>query len=261
MTDNVLNKGNFTLPGEAGYENLTLELAEKWGADAIRDSDGTVLSDKIISTGFDIYSTICLVRIDNNWAKANMDKLQQNYLMSYPVVAQSDNVKIDLLSGFFREQFLVNTHDDPKTWWQVFDRTTGQEIPIEQWDFDPDKVTVTVKGIQKWHKYTVNFLAYRIWEAISMYNHVTNNWGDREHLMVIDPIYPQTQEFIISYLEKWLEDHPRTKIVRFTSMFYNFAWFWGDSADLRFTYADWGSYEMTVSPYAMRLFPRQKATN
>ena len=258
MTDNELNKGNFTLPGEAGYENLTLKLAEKWGADAIRDSDGTVLSDKIISTGFDIYSTICLVRIDNKWAKTNMDKLQQNYLMSYPVVAQSDNVTIDLLSGFFREQFLINTHDDPKTWWQVFDRTTDKEIPIEQWDFDPDKGTVTIKGIQKWHKYTVNFLAYRIWEAISMYNHITNNWGDREHLMVIDPIYPQTQEFILSYLEKWLEDHPRTKIVRFTSLFYNFAWFWGDSADLRFTYADWGSYEMTVSPYAMRLFSEAK---
>ena len=38
-------KGGFTLPGEAGYEKLTLEMAEKWGADVIRDSDGTVLSD------------------------------------------------------------------------------------------------------------------------------------------------------------------------------------------------------------------------
>lgn len=30
------NKGGFTLPGEAGYEKLTLELAKKWGADVIR---------------------------------------------------------------------------------------------------------------------------------------------------------------------------------------------------------------------------------
>ena len=37
--------GSFTLPGEAGYEELTLKLAKKWGADVIRDSDGTVLSD------------------------------------------------------------------------------------------------------------------------------------------------------------------------------------------------------------------------
>ena len=33
-------KGGFTLPGEAGYEDLTLKMAEKWGADVIRDSDG-----------------------------------------------------------------------------------------------------------------------------------------------------------------------------------------------------------------------------
>ena len=38
-------RGDFTLPGEAGYEALTLALAQRWGADVIRDSDGTVLSD------------------------------------------------------------------------------------------------------------------------------------------------------------------------------------------------------------------------
>ena len=36
-------KGSFTLPGESGYEKLTLKLANQWGADVIRDSDGTVL--------------------------------------------------------------------------------------------------------------------------------------------------------------------------------------------------------------------------
>ena len=53
-------KGGFTLPGEAGYEKLTLEMAEKWGADVIRDSDGTVLSDEILDAGYGIYSTICI---------------------------------------------------------------------------------------------------------------------------------------------------------------------------------------------------------
>ena len=51
-------KGGFTLPGESGYEKLTLQLAEKWGADVIRDSDGTVLSDEIVHAGYGIYSTI-----------------------------------------------------------------------------------------------------------------------------------------------------------------------------------------------------------
>ena len=83
-------RGDFTLPGEAGYEALTLKLAEKWGADVIRDSDGTKLSDKITSSGYDIYSTLCLIRSDNEWAKQNLDKLQQNFLMSFPVVAIYD---------------------------------------------------------------------------------------------------------------------------------------------------------------------------
>ena len=128
MTDKLKIKGDFTLPGEAGYEELTLELAERWGADAIRDSDGTVLSDKIIKADYPIYSTICLIRADNEWAKANRDKLQQNYLMSDPVIAETSTITIDLLKGFYREQFEVNANDNPKEWWQVFDRTTGEEI-------------------------------------------------------------------------------------------------------------------------------------
>ena len=64
-------KGSFTLPGEAGYEELTLKLAERWGADVIRDSDGTELSEEITGAGYGIYSTICLIRDHNEWAKAH----------------------------------------------------------------------------------------------------------------------------------------------------------------------------------------------
>ena len=56
-------KGGFTLPGESGYEKLTLEMAEKWGADVIRDSDGTELSPEIINAGYGIYSTICITAV------------------------------------------------------------------------------------------------------------------------------------------------------------------------------------------------------
>ena len=75
-------KGGFTLPGESGYEKLTLEMAEKWGADVIRDSDGTELSPEIINAGYGIYSTICIIRDHNEWAKQNTDKLQQSFLMT-----------------------------------------------------------------------------------------------------------------------------------------------------------------------------------
>ena len=74
--------GGFTLPGESGYEELTLQMARKWGADVIRDSDGTVLSEEIVHAGYGIYSTICIIRDHNEWAKKNRDKLQQTSLHS-----------------------------------------------------------------------------------------------------------------------------------------------------------------------------------
>ena len=77
-------RGGFTLPGEAGYEKLTLQLAEKWGADVIRDSDGTQLSEDILNAGYGIYSTICIIRDHNAWAREHRDCLQQTVLMSEP---------------------------------------------------------------------------------------------------------------------------------------------------------------------------------
>ena len=62
--------GSFTLPGEAGYEALTLALAKRWGADAIRDSDGTTLSTDILTAGFSIYATVCIIRQHNRWIAA-----------------------------------------------------------------------------------------------------------------------------------------------------------------------------------------------
>ena len=60
-----MKRDGFTLPGEAGYEALTLELAERWGADVIRDSDGTKLSPEITEAGYRIYSTLCIIREHN----------------------------------------------------------------------------------------------------------------------------------------------------------------------------------------------------
>ena len=251
-------QGSFTLPGEAGYEDLTQELAKRWGADAIRDSDGTRLSGDIVSMPYDIYSTLCLVRSDNEWAKANMDKLQQSFLMSFPVIAEDATVTIQLLKGYFKEQFVINPNADSVRRWQVFDRTAGLEVPAARWSFKPRPGTVTIENAEKYHKYTVNFLVFRIWEEISMYNHITNGWGDKEHLMAVEPMYPQVQEHILHFLETWLCEHPNTDVVRFTSMFYNFSWFWGDDPRLRYIYADWGSYDFAVNTLALNEFEKEK---
>lgn len=245
--------GGFTLPGESGYEKLTLELAKKWGADVIRDSDGTVLSDEILNSGYGIYSTICIIRDHNEWAKKNTDKLQQSFLMTNPKVATESFLTFHLLDDFFDQQFRINDSSDSVKYWQVFDRTTGKEVSNNFWTFEKEAGNVIVNNVIPFHKYTVNFLAYRIWEEISMYNHTTNNW-DKEHLMPIDPIHPQTQEYMVSWLENWCQTHPATTVVRFTSMFYNFVWIWGNSQRNRNLFSDWGSYDFTVSPRMLDLF-------
>lgn len=246
-------KGDFTLPGESGYEELTLQLAEKWGADVVRDSDGTKLSDEILKSGYGIYSTICVIRDHNDWANQNQDKLQQTFLMAGPVLAEKDTVVISFMEKYFDEQFRINDSKESKDFWQVFDRTTNQEVNRANWSYVNDTQSVVIKNCIPWHQYTVNFLAYRIWEEISMYNHVTNNW-DMEHLMQIDPRYPQTQEYLLNWLKDWCIEHQDTTVVRFTSLFYNFAWIWGSNERNRNIYSDWASYDFTVSPLALEEF-------
>lgn len=314
-------KGGFTLPGESGYEELTLQMAEKWGADVIRDSDGTVLSDEIIHAGYGIYSTICVIREHNDWARQNPDKLQQTFLCTEPAVAVPDEkeaaeerlteangresegefagegnqmrgasakkemhcqLTIDLMADFFAEQFRINDGPAAMKYWQVYDRTTNRlvepcraeeragvadsasdsewvpagHMPEQGWTYDRAAGTVTIHNAVPWHKYTVSFLAYRIWEEISMYNHTTNNWN-KEHLMQIDPRYPEAREYLLGWMRNWCESHPDTSVVRFTSLFYNFVWIWGSSPRRRNLFTDWGSYDFTVSDLALDEFAKE----
>ena len=112
-------KGGFTLPGEAGCEALTLELADRWGADVIRDSDGTELSDEILDAGYSIYSTICLIRDHNEWAREHPDCLQQTFLTTRPCLAGEGPLSVALLADFFDEQFRVNDGETARRYWQA----------------------------------------------------------------------------------------------------------------------------------------------
>ena len=133
-------KGGFTLPGEAGYEKLTLALADKWGADCIRDSDGTQLSPEILQSGVPVYSTLCLVRSVHAWARQNMDKLQRNFLCTAPALAEGDTLTIRPLDGFFKQQFILGPADDMRAYGEVYDRTTGRRH--DDWTYDEAAQTV-----------------------------------------------------------------------------------------------------------------------
>ncbi len=162
-----IDKGGFTLPGEAGYEALTLELAEKWGADVIRDSDGTKLSPGIVAAGYRIYSTICIIREHNAFAEAHPDAQQQTFLISDAVLAEEDRVTIEPLAGYFDQQFQLNDSPEALEYWQVWDRTAGRLVPRDRWRYADGKITVD--GCTPWHRYTASFLCWRIWEEINMY--------------------------------------------------------------------------------------------
>ena len=126
----------------------------------------------------------------------NQDKLQQTFLCTPPQVAESDTLTIGLMDSFFAEQFRINDSAESLEYWEIYDRTTNVKIDNADWSYDKEKGSVSLSGIIPFHKYTVSFLAYRIWEEISMYNHTTNHW-DKEHLMQIDPRYPETQEYLL----------------------------------------------------------------
>ena len=44
----MTSTGRFTLPSEENFAEKTKELAELWGADAIRNSDGTHLDEAVL---------------------------------------------------------------------------------------------------------------------------------------------------------------------------------------------------------------------
>ncbi len=248
------NRAGFTLPAQAGMDEVVLDLAKRWGADAIRDSDGTVLSDSITSLGYDIYSTLCLIRADQEWNRAHPEDNQQKYLFSTPEVARDTIMQIDILARYSPQQYRIDEINDAKKYWEVINRTTGEVVPTSAWDY-ADGI-VTVRHCAKWNVYSVNFLVFQIWETTSMYNHLTNNWGDKPHQSGVDPRKKATREHLAKFLDKWLETHPGTDFVRFTSMAYQFPIITNPAhATL---YQDWYGYLDCMSAQALDEFEAEK---
>jgi 1,3-beta-galactosyl-N-acetylhexosamine phosphorylase len=246
--------GSFTLPAEAGQEALVKDLVGRWKADYIRDCGGTALSPELLKMGLKVYSTICLVRDDQTWAQTHMDRMPEIFLMSEPITATGSMVQIDPLKGFHREKYLLDTLHNPKEWWEVIDRTTGQVVPTKNWKFDAKIGKVIVRGVKPFHLYTVNTLCWVIWDTTSMYNHITNQWN-KPHVVGIDPYFKDGWDHLMTYFDQWLARHSDTDLVRLTTLAYHFALIWDDQSKEKFT--DWTGYQETVSVQALNDFEKE----
>ena len=94
-------KGRVTLPSEAGFLEETKEMLSRWGADALRDSDGTKLDPKIKELDAKIYTTYFVARGHNAFAKDHMEECQQLYLLSRRCTAMDTSLEIPFMEGYY----------------------------------------------------------------------------------------------------------------------------------------------------------------
>ena len=250
--DELRKTGRVTIPTDLDVVPETLEILKKWGADAIRDCDGTDFPQQLKDADAKIYSTYYTTRKDNAWAKANPDEVQQCYIMTGFYTAPGDTVTIPLMKGISPELMQVNTNDDITRWWEVMDRTTGQPVPPEQWSYAEGSVTVQAVPF---HEYTVSFLAYLIWDPVHMYNATTNGWTNFEHQITFDVRQPKTHKYSMERLRKFIAEHPYVNVIRYTTFFHQFTLIFDELKREKFV--DWYGYSASVSPYILNKFEQE----
>ncbi len=247
--------GRVTIPTDLDAVPETLELVRRWGADAIRDCDGTDFPKELTDVGAKVYATYYTTRKDNAWAKANPDEVQQCYIMTGFHTAVESPLSIELMKGISKQLLEPNTRDDIKRWWEVVDRTTGQSVDPAGWEYDEKTGCVQIQSITPYHEYTVSFLAYLIWDPVHMYNAVTNDWQGVEHQITFDVRQPKTHAFTMERLRKFIAEHPYVNVIRYTTFFHQFTLVFDEL--MREKYVDWYGYSASVSPYILEQFEKE----
>ena len=255
MSENQSNRGRVTIPTDVDVVPETLELLKRWGADAIRDCDGTDYPDELKSVDAKVYSTYYTTRKDNAWAKANPDEVQQCYISTGFRTATGGPLAIELMQGVSPELLEVNTRDDIKRWWEVMDRTTGEPLDPSAWRWDEQSGSVIIDEPEDFHDYSVSFLAYLIWDPVHMYNAVTNGWTNFEHQITFDVRQPKTHKFTMERLRRFIAEHPYVNVIRYTTFFHQFTLIFDELK--REKYVDWYGYSASVSPYILEQFERE----
>ncbi len=239
-----------TIPTDENFIEGTKRIAKLWGADAVRDCDGTVLPKNASELAEKVYNTYFIVRGDNDWGRLHPEETHRTFLMSDRVIATSNVVEINPLNGFLKDQLKPDWQEIAR--WQVFDRTTGEEVL--DFDKDEEKGVVIIKNAKEYHEYTVNFMAMLTWHPVQIYNYLTNNWTCEKQLMY-DPAYLNTAEYIKEFMAKWCDEHPETNVVRFTTFLYQFTLIFNEQGKEK--YVDWFGYTLGCSPANLDKFEKE----
>ncbi len=282
MSDRM--RGRVTIPTDVDVVPETLELVKRWGADAIRDCDGTEYPEELRNVDAKVYSTYYTTRKDNEWAKAHPEEIQQMYIMTPFYNAEGGTLRIHLMNHLYPDMLAVNSRDDIKKWWEVIDRTTGEIVsfagtagqggegaPKEEagecaagreeavsetvWRYEEEAGDVVIDGAKDFHDYTVSFLAYIMWDPVHMYNAVTNDWKGVEKQITFDVRQPKTKAFSMERLRRYIAENPHIDVIRYTTFFHQFTLIFDESA--REKYVDWYGYSASVSPYILEQFERE----
>ena len=245
-----MSRGRVTIPTDESFVEGTKEIAKKWGADAVRDCDGTVLPANVQELAEKVYNTYFVVRGDNEWAEAHPDECHRVFLMSARYLAEGSTLEMDPMRGYFADQIAPDTNQLSR--WQVIDRTS--ETEVKDWSFDKKTGYVVLKNAQPMHEYTVDFLAKITWHPVQIYNYLTNNWTCPKQKMY-DPAFPQTASYVQRHMEEWCKAHPETNVVRFTTFLYQFTLVFNEKGKEK--YVDWFGYGMSTSPALLDAFEKE----
>lgn len=267
------------MPIERGIDEEIHQLMERLKVDAVRNSDGTELPDWVSDGLQKVYSTYFPARGDEEWAAQVPTERVCQFLMSQPVTATDESaLTFNVMTGYFPAQFAPALDVDLAKYWQVIDRTTGETLEASAWSvkqcaplelidpvnnvgYIPEEAAsaeVTIHNPVAFHRYTVNFLAYQVWDSTQMYNYLTNDWAldsSRVKERPFDVSFPATWSHAQEALQKWLQDHPEVDVVRFTTFFYHFTLVFDQRG--REKYVDWFGYSAAVSVPALEEFARQ----
>ncbi len=243
-------KGKITIPTDESFVEGTKKIAEMWGADAVRDCDGTELPKNVKELADKVYNTYFVVRGDNDWAEKHPEEAHRTFLMSERILAERDTLQINPMQGYFSQQLQPDWENIG--WWEVYDRTTGEKHG--DWEWNEQSGFVTVKNAKAMHEYTVNFMAKVVWHPVQIYNYLTNNWTCAKQKMY-DPAYPATAEYIKKHMEEWCKAHPETDVVRFTTFLYQFMLVFNEKGKEK--YVDWFGYGLSTSPAMLKAFEKE----